>query len=120
MMKKAILSVVILLAMTWLLAQNKKDDALDPLKVAPDTHKLALDNKFVRILDVRLSPGKVEPLHRHPHGLSVYFTDWDAKVTVQGGKPETRHRQAGTFAWSEALVHEVQNVGKTEGHILRV
>jgi len=95
-------------------------DAPDPLKVAADTHKLAFENTFVRVLDVRLPPGKVEPRHRHPHGMSVYFTDWDAKVTVDGGQPEVHQRKAGTFAWSDAVAHTVQNVGQTEGHILRI
>ena len=96
------------------------DDALDPVRVAPDTHKVALDNAFVRVLDVRLPPGKIEPRHRHPHGLSVYFTDWEAKVTPDGRPAEVRARKAGTFAWSEAIVHAVENVGQTEGHILRI
>jgi quercetin dioxygenase-like cupin family protein len=96
------------------------DDPLDPVQVAGATHRLALENPFVRVLDVRVPPGKVEPRHRHPHGLSVYFTDWEAKVTVDGGPPEVRQRKAGTFAWSEAVVHTVENVGKTEGHILRI
>lgn len=96
------------------------NDPLDPIRVAGDTHKVALDNKFVRVLDVRVPPGKTEPRHRHPHGMSVYFTDWDVKVTPDGGQPVVNHRKAGTFAWSEAIVHTVQNVGKTEGHILRI
>jgi len=96
------------------------DDPLDPIRVAGDTHKLALDNKFVRVLDVRLPPGKIEPRHRHPHGMSVYFTDWDAKVTVDGRPPEVHHRKAGTFAWQEATIHAVENAGRTEGHILRI
>jgi quercetin dioxygenase-like cupin family protein len=96
------------------------DDPLDPIRVAPDTHKVALDNAFVRVLDVRLPPGSVEPRHRHPHGMSVYFTDWQAKVTVEGKPAEVRARKAGTFAWSEAVVHTVENVGKTEGRILRI
>jgi quercetin dioxygenase-like cupin family protein len=95
-------------------------DAPDPLHVAADTHKLAFENAFVRVLDVRLPPGKLEPRHRHPHGMSVYFTDWDAKVTVDGHPAEVHHRQAGTFAWSDAVAHTVQNVGQTEGHILRI
>lgn len=95
-------------------------DPLDPIRVAGDTHRLAFENAFVRVLDVRLPPGKVEPRHRHPHGLSVYFTDWDAKVTVDGAATEQRHRKAGTFAWSEAVVHTVENAGPTAGHILRV
>jgi quercetin dioxygenase-like cupin family protein len=69
---------------------------------------------------VRLPPGKVEPMHRHPHGLSVYFNDWKVKVTLRGGKTEVRERQGGTFAWSEAIVHEVQNVSDREAHILRI
>lgn len=96
------------------------DDPLDPIRVASDTHKVALDNAFMRVLDVRLPPGKIEPRHRHPHGMSVYFTDWQAKVTPDGRASEVRARKAGTFAWSEAIVHTVENVGKTEGHILRI
>src|SRR5688500_6285018 len=98
-------------ARAWPQAAN---DPLDPVRVAPDTHKVALENAFVRVLDVRLPPGSVEPRHRHPHGLSIYFTDWEAKVTVDGRPQERRTRKAGSFAWSEAIVHTVENVGKTE------
>jgi hypothetical protein len=95
-------------------------DSLDPLRVAADSHKLAFENAFVRVLDVRVPAGKTEPRHRHPHGMSVYFTDWEAKVTVDGGQPEVHHRKAASFAWSDAVIHTVENVGKTEGHILRI
>lgn len=108
------------LAVAGLVRSQSADDPLDPIRVAGDTHRVALENKFVRVLDVRLPPGKVEPRHRHPHGMSVYFTDWDVKVTPDGGAPEVRHRQAGTFVWNEAIVHRVENVGTTEGHILRI
>jgi quercetin dioxygenase-like cupin family protein len=115
----ALVGAVALAAAGMALGQSA-DDPLDPVRVAGDTHKVALDNAFVRVLDVHLPPGKVEPRHRHPHGLSVYFTDWEAKVAVDGSAPERRQRKAGTFAWSEAIVHTVENVGKTEGHILRI
>jgi quercetin dioxygenase-like cupin family protein len=96
------------------------DPTLDPARIAADTHKVVFENAFVRVLEVRLPPGKIEPRHRHPHGLSVYLTDWDAKVTVDGREPQVNQRKAGTFAWSDAVVHTVQNVGKAEGHILRI
>jgi quercetin dioxygenase-like cupin family protein len=95
-------------------------DALDPVRVASDTHKVAFENAFVRVLQVHIPPGQVEPRHRHPHGLSVYFTDWSAKVTVDGREPQVNKRTVGTFAWSDAVIHTVQNVGATEGHVLRI
>ena len=120
--KKAVLAVAVgaaVLAGRLVLSQPA-DDALDPVRVAADTHRVALENQFVRVLDVHLPPGKVEPRHRHPHGMSVYFTDWEAKVTPDGQPTEVHPRKAGTFAWNEAVIHTVQNAGKTEGHILRI
>jgi quercetin dioxygenase-like cupin family protein len=99
---------------------QSKDDALDPVRVAADTHRVAFENAFVRVLDVHIPPGNTEPRHRHPHGLSVYFTDWDARVTVDGRPAQVNQRKAGTFAWSDATVHTVENVGKREGHVLRI
>jgi len=123
-MKKKILAAVVLvgaaLALSRVARSQSPDDPLDPIRVAGDTHRLAFENTFVRVLDVHLPPGKVEPRHRHPHGMSVYFTDWDAKVTADGAAPEVHHRKAGTFAWNEAIVHRVENAGPTEGHILRI
>lgn len=99
---------------------QQKDDALDPVRVAPDTHKIAFENMFVRVLEVRIPPGSIEPRHRHPHGLSVYLTDWETKNTVDGQAPVVARRKAGSFAWSDPVIHTVQNVGATEGHVLRI
>jgi quercetin dioxygenase-like cupin family protein len=116
-----LLAVGALVVGTAALARSQSSsDALDPVRVAADTHKVAFENAFVRILDVHVPPGKIEPRHRHPHGLSVYFTDWNVKVTVDGREPQLNQRKAGTFAWSDAVVHTVENVGKSEGHILRI
>lgn len=111
---------VAVVAAAVLSGSQAKEDPLDPLRVAPDTHKVAFENMFVRVLEVRIPAGSIEPRHRHPHGLSVYFTDWDAKGTADGQAPQIAHRKAGTFAWSNAVIHTVQNVGATEGHVLRI
>ena len=108
------------LAAVVLARSQAPDDPLDPIRVAGDTHRLAFENRLVRVLDVHLPAGKVEVRHRHPHGMSVYFTDWDVKVTADGAAPEVRHRAAGTFAWNEPVVHTIENVGRTEGHVLRI
>ena len=122
-MKTRILVLVALTATTTGIARivaSQTPDPLDPIRAAAASHKLAFENHFVRVLDVHVPVGQSEPRHRHPHGLSVYFTDWDAKVTADGGQPEVHHRVAGTFAWSEATVHTVENVGRTVGHSLRI
>ena len=113
-------TVAMVVAVAALAGTQSADQALDPVKVAPDTHKIAFENAFVRILEVHVPAGKIEPRHRHPHGLSVYFTDWDAKVTVDGKPPQVNQRKKSTFAWSDAVVHTVENVGNSEGHILRI
>jgi quercetin dioxygenase-like cupin family protein len=113
-------AAAIVVAATAFARTQSKDDALDPVRVAADTHKVAFENAFVRILEVHIPAGKTEPRHRHPHGLSVYFTDWDAKVTIDGRAPQINQRKTGTFAWSDAVIHTVENVGKTEGRVLRI
>jgi quercetin dioxygenase-like cupin family protein len=122
MTKKLLLAVATLAAAVAgrMALSQPADDPLDPVRVAGDTHRLAFENQFVRVLDVHLPAGKIEPRHRHPHGMSVYFTDWQAKVTPDGKEAEIHPRKAGTFAWNEAVVHTVQNAGPTEGHILRI
>jgi quercetin dioxygenase-like cupin family protein len=113
-------TAAILFVGATLVRTQSADQALDPIKVAPDTHKIAFENAFVRVLEVRVPAGKTEPRHRHPHGLSVYLTDWEVKVTVDGKPPQVSPRKRGTVAWSDAVVHTVENVGKTEGHIMRI
>ncbi|MEO5820209.1 MAG: cytoplasmic protein [Vicinamibacteraceae bacterium] len=101
-------------------AFHQGEDPLDPVLVAPDSHKIAFENIFVRVLEVRVRPGSIEPRHRHPHGLSVYFASQDTKITVDGRAPQVGHREAGSFAWSDAVVHTVENVGSTDMHVLRI
>jgi quercetin dioxygenase-like cupin family protein len=114
------LAAASVVAATALARHQPPVDPLDPVRVAPDTHKVAFENAVVRVLEVRVPPGQTEPRHRHPHGLSVYFTDWEARSTVDGREPQVARRKAGTFAWSDAVIHTVQNVGTVEGHVLRI
>lgn len=89
---------------------------MDPLIVAKDTHKLLFENQFVRVLEFRVPPGAVEPMHAHDKRVVVFLTDFRARVTNQGAEPKVVERQAGGASWSDAVVHTVENIGPTEMH----
>jgi hypothetical protein len=58
-MKKILIAVgiVALLVVCWRWSAAIPQD-LDPLKVAPDTHKLVFENRFVRVLEVHGAAGQ--------------------------------------------------------------
>lgn len=120
-MRRIVVTALALLASAgfWRLASAVPQD-LDPLKVAADTHKVALENAFVRVLEVRVPPGKTEPMHQHPRRVVVYLSDFHTRTTERGGKPQENLRKAGLVRWSEPIVHEVENIGTTEGHVISV
>jgi hypothetical protein len=94
---------------------------LDPLKVASDTHKLVFENSFVRVIEAKVPAGRAEPKHSHPHGLTVYLANYTIEQkTFPDGKVSRSERKLGTVNWSEALVHEVKNVGTTPSHAIRI
>jgi hypothetical protein len=94
---------------------------LDPLKVAGDTHKLILENAFVRVIEAKVPAGKVEAKHSHPHGLTISLADYSVETkTFPDGKVTRQDRKVGGVIWSEAQVHEVHNIGTTPSHAIRI
>ena len=124
-MKKRMLLVVtstcLILVLGFVVSHSSSEEVLDPLKLAPDTHKLVFENRFVRVIESRVPAGGKEPKHSHPHGLTVYLANFESEVTTfPDGKSSKVRRQFGTAIWSEAIVHEVKNIGKVDGHALRI
>jgi predicted metal-dependent enzyme (double-stranded beta helix superfamily) len=95
-------------------------EELDPVKVAPETHKVIFENQFVRVLDVHLPPGIVEPWHKHSRRVVVDLVDFQTRSTDRGGQPKDSVRKAGGVRWSEEVVHTVTNTGKTEGRAISI
>ena len=62
-------TAAIVIAVTAFAGTQSKEDPLDAVRAAPDTHKVAFENAFVRVLDVHVPPGSIEKRHRHPHGV---------------------------------------------------
>ncbi len=120
MKKTAIaLGILALLAISWRWSNGIQED-LDPLKAAADTHKLVFENQFVRVLEVRVPPGKTERWHQHGRRVVVYLSDFHTRSTERGGKPQENLRKSGLVRWSEPVIHQVENIGQTEGHVISV
>lgn len=94
---------------------------LDPLKVAGDTHKLILENAFVRVIEAKVPAGKLEAKHSHPHGLTIYLADYSIEQkTFPDGKVTKHDRKFGSVVWGEPVVHEIRNTSKNTSHAIRI
>jgi hypothetical protein len=120
-MKKVLCAIfaLIFLIVCWQWSSAIPQD-LDPLKVASDTHKLLFENRFVRVLEVHVPPGKTEPMHQHGNRVVVYLSDFNTRSTERGGQPQDNMRKSGSVRWSDPVIHQIENIGKTEGHVISI
>jgi quercetin dioxygenase-like cupin family protein len=94
--------------------------AQDPVKVDPARYKVILNNKQVRVMDVRMKPGEKTPMHSHPNHVIYSFTGGKTKFTLPDGKTNTVTSKAGQVVWRNAETHTVENGGKNETHALDI
>ena len=100
--------------------------SLDALSAAPRHHTLLLENDRVRVVETRIAPGDIVPVHTHCWPSVLYVLSWsgfvrcDAAGTVVldsrtlGGSPPS-------VVWSEALPpHTLENVGGAEIRVISV
>src|SRR4051812_17640441 len=91
---------------------------LDALVAAPGQHRLLLENDSVRVLDTRIGPGEVVPIHTHCWPALYYVIAWSDIVRYgpEGNiENDTRGKPSpaiGQAIWAPALPsHSVENVG---------
>jgi hypothetical protein len=110
---------------TAMLATPQITRAQDPVKVDP-AYKVLFENKTVRILEYRDTPGHKVPKHSHPNYF-VYvisdatrlFTDWNV-TTGCTGAGKTVPLTAGEAISKTAITHCEANTGNSDTHLLVV
>jgi hypothetical protein len=113
--------LAIALVLVWARTSASQTDDQDVLKVIPENYKLIIDNPFVRVLEAHIPAGTEEKPHRHLKGVSVCLTEYTLEArTLPDGQWVRNDRKAGTTYWSDASLHQVRNVGKTESHTIRI
>jgi hypothetical protein len=114
-------ALTIVMLLMWARASASQTGDLDVLKVIPENYQLIIDNPFVRVLEARIPPGTEEKPHRHLKGVSVCLTEYTLESrTLPDGQWVRNERKAGTTYWSDASLHQVRNVGKTQSHTIRI
>jgi hypothetical protein len=114
-------ALVLIVALAWAHSASSQTDDLDVLKVIPENYKLMIDNPFVRVLEARIPPGTEEKPHRHLKGVSVCLTEYTLESrTLPDGQWVRNDRKVGTTYWSDASLHQVRNIGKTQSHTIRI
>jgi quercetin dioxygenase-like cupin family protein len=88
--------------------------AQDPVKIAPGSHKVLLDNDRVRVYEYVGKPGDKLAMHSHPAHFVYFLTPGKARFTGQDGKTTEAEFKAGDTRWSEAVTHTVDNLGPGE------
>jgi hypothetical protein len=103
-------------------------EALDALVAAPDYHKLLLENEHVRVLDVRIGPGQIVPVHTHrwPSIIQVKCAgdfirrDGDGALLFDSRDAGPADK-APSVVWTDAMPpHSVENIGNAEIHLVSV
>jgi beta-alanine degradation protein BauB len=96
-------------------------DIPDVLEVAKSGYKLLLENKKVRVMEIRLKPGENSQMHNHPNDHVIYVVkDAKFKLNFPNGKSDEFDLKNGQVLWIEAGPHKTENVGSTEGHCIVV
>ncbi len=103
-------------------------DNLDAAAAAPRFHAVLFEDERVRVLDGRVPPGAVVPVHTHRWGGVLYILgasdfvrrDPDGRVLVDTRVSGTAPL-AGTASWGAPLTpHTFENVGASEFRTLTV
>jgi hypothetical protein len=102
--------------------------ALDALSAAPRHHRLLLENDRVRVLEARIPPGDVVPVHTHCWPSVLYILSWSDFVRRDSSGAVVVDSRAGGAAgsppsvlWSEAVPpHSLENVGTAEHLVISV
>ena len=84
------------------------------------TKKLLIDNEFVRVFDIRVSPGVFEEKHSHARGITIALSDYTNDATSPDGKVSRGQAKFGDVRWAEPVTHEARNTGTTEQHVIRI
>ena len=101
-------------------------DSLDAVRAAPEYHRILFENEQVRVLEVRIKPGQIVPVHTHRWPAAVYVlsaSDFIRRDENENLLFDSRTAEppptTPAVEWTGPLPpHSVENIGSTEIHLI--
>jgi quercetin dioxygenase-like cupin family protein len=94
---------------------------LDPVRVAPGSYKVLIDNPQTRVLRVRFDARQKIPLHEHTlNRVVVYLHDQRARVTSDTGEVTESSAKAGEVRFAGPARHREENLGSQPFEVIVV
>ena len=84
-------------------------DSLDAVRAAWEYHRILFENEQVRVLEVRIKPGQIVPVHTHR---------WPAAVYILSASDFIRRDQHENLLFGPLPPHSVENIGSAEIHLI--
>jgi quercetin dioxygenase-like cupin family protein len=92
--------------------------AQDWVKAAPANKTVLVDNEHLRLVDVVVPPGGLEPMHTHPEYIEMVLQPAKMRVTYAGKQPEIWNTEAKSYWGLPEPPHSLENVDNHPWHIL--
>ena len=80
----------------------------DAVAVAPEVHRVVIENAFVRVLETRFAAGHPVPSHTHRRRVVVVLSASRVRNTRGDGKMEIADHRMGDVFWSDATEHSIE------------
>jgi len=94
-------------------------EELDALVASPKQHTLLFENERVRVLETKIEPGEITPVHTHRWPSVYYIQSWsdfirrdaDGTVMVDSRENEKFHSPTPSICSDPLPPHSLENIG---------
>lgn len=108
---------------------RERAESLDAPIAAPQHHKVIFENERVRVIELRVKPGEIVPVHTHRWASINYVVslgdflsfDADGNLKLDSRMGETDIKEGEVFCLPPfPPPHSVENIGASEMHGISV
>lgn len=90
----------------------------DPARVSPDIYHVLLENDAVRVLEMRMLPGKKDSMHIHPECIVIALSDAHIKVFSYDTVVQEEMKAGSIVRQASVGPHYTQNIGDEPMHAI--